>query len=95
VVKDTGTPLDSGAIRFLNLPTPVIVRENQHHLPISIKSKGKTLKIVRIDEVWEIDEEWRRDHPIARRYYRVTTDSGRSITIFRDLVGGGWYRQNA
>jgi hypothetical protein len=74
---------------------PVKVIENKQHVPVSIQVKGKTLNIARIEEVWEIDEEWWRERRIARRYYLVTTEAGGQITIFLDLVGGGWYRQNA
>jgi PHP domain len=74
---------------------PVKVREDKQHVPVSVQVKGRTLNIASIDEVWEIDEEWWRERRIARRYYLVTTQAGVQITIFRDLVGGGWYRQNA
>jgi hypothetical protein len=37
---------------------PIKVRENKQHVPVSVQVKGKTLNIARIDEVWEIDEEW-------------------------------------
>jgi hypothetical protein len=28
-------------------------------------------------------------------YYRVVTEDGRQITIFRDMLDGAWYRQYA
>ena len=54
---------------------------------------GSRVKIASIDDLWEIEAEWWRDKPIARRYHRVVTQDGRCVTIFRDLVEGGWYLQ--
>lgn len=51
------------------------------------------LKVVSIDNMWKIDEEWWREKPIVRMYYQVTTEDGRRITLFRDLTTGEWYQQ--
>jgi hypothetical protein len=56
--------------------------------------KGRWVKIASVADIWEINEEWWRGKPINRRYYRVVTEDERIVTIFRDLVDGGWYRQN-
>jgi hypothetical protein len=49
--------------------------------------------VVAIDDQWEIADEWWRAEAVARRYYEVTTEDGASVTVFRDVVGGGWYAQ--
>ena len=46
-------------------------------------------------DIWRIEDEWWRNMPIVRVYYRVTTEDDRNITIFRDLVDGEWYRQGS
>ncbi len=51
------------------------------------------LRVVSIDNMWKIDEEWWREKPIVRMYYQVTTEDGRRITLFRDLTTGEWYQQ--
>jgi hypothetical protein len=51
--------------------------------------------VVSIDDLCNVDEEWWRERPVVRMYYRVSTEDGRCITIFRDLVDGAWYRQYA
>jgi hypothetical protein len=28
-------------------------------------------------------------------YYRVNLENGSQITVFRDMLDGAWYRQNA
>ena len=83
----------AGAIRPLNLPEPVEVEEDGHQRPVALILRGRKLNITFIEDLWEIAEEWWRPAPIARRYYVVATHDGRRITLFRDLVGGGWYQQ--
>lgn len=84
----------AGPIRSLNPPEPIKVREDRRQWPAAVILKEKVLKIVQVHEVWELDTEWWRPRPTSRRYYRVTTEGERNMTIFRDLVDGGWYRQN-
>ena len=88
--RETTSP---GALRPLNLPTPVTVEEDARQRPLAFTLRGRRLQVTTIGDLWEIDEEWWRESPIVRMYYQVTTEDGRSITLFRDMVGGGWYRQ--
>lgn len=52
-------------------------------------------RVLEVLDSWRIDDEWWRKTPIGRIYYRVVTEDDRSITIFRDLVSGAWYRQGS
>ena len=88
--RETAGP---GPLRSLNLPAPVTVEEDAYRQPLSLTLRGRRLKVASIDDLWEIDEEWWREKPVARMYYQVTTEDGRPMTVFRDLVDGGWYRQ--
>ena len=82
-----------GALRPLNFPVPVTVEEDTCRRPLALTLRGRRLKVASIDDLWEIDEEWWRERPVVRTYYQVSTEDGRPITLFRDLVSGGWYRQ--
>ena len=95
MVKVTREASRTGPLRRLNTPVGIEVEENERHRPISLTLRGRRIKIVSIDDLWEIDEEWWREKPIARRYYQVTTGDGRRIIIFRDLMEGGWCCQRA
>ena len=77
----------------MNLPEPVDAVEDECRRPVTLTLRGRRLKITSVEDLWEIADEWWRTVPLARRYYRVTTEDCRCTTIFRDLVGGGWYRQ--
>ena len=93
MVQNPRETASSSPIRSLNLPTPLQVEEDSRQQPRTISLNRRRLEVASIDDLWEIDEEWWRENPILRRYYQVTTEDGRPMTIFRDLVSGEWYRQ--
>ena len=95
MVQNSGKTPGLNHIRPLNLPVPVAVNENRQQLPVSVDLDGRRVKIISVDDIWQLNDEWWRSRPIARLYHRVTTQAGNSVTIFRDLVDGEWYRQNA
>ncbi len=88
--RETPSP---GTLRPLNLPAPITVEEDARHEPLALFQRGRKLTVASIDSLWKIDEEWWREKPIVRMYYQVTTEDGRRITVFRDLVSGKWYQQ--
>ena len=54
------------------------------------------LKVVSLDDTWKVgpDEWWRGpSHAIERMYYELRLEDGRRLTVFRDMVNGGWFRQ--
>ena len=93
MVKSPRETPGAGPIRALNLPTPVAVKEDDGHRPVSITLQGRRAKVATIEDVWEIEEEWWRTRPVARTYYRVTLEDGRILTAFRDMVDGAWHVQ--
>jgi hypothetical protein len=74
---------------------PVEVRESAKQWPLAVKQNGRWRNVLSIDDLCSLDEEWWRERPIKRMYYKVTVEAVGSITVFRDLVDGRWYRQNA
>ena len=82
-------------LRPLNLPVAIPVEEDLHHRPLALAldQKGRRFKVASIDDLWQIHEEWWRERPVSRLYYRVTLEHGGTAVLFRDLVDGAWYRQ--
>ena len=95
-------------LRPLGLPRPVRVRTDEYGEPstLTLLPRGApalvagrrwrdahTLAVERVEEVWRIAEEWWREAPLARTYYRVTLEDGRSLTVFEDGGDGRWYEQ--
>jgi hypothetical protein len=88
-------------LRPLGLPRPAQVRTDDHGLPVEVtrttrRGGGVSLHVEEVEEVWHIAEEWWREAPIGRTYYRVIVDGGRPLTLFHDTQtsgGDGWYEQ--
>lgn len=51
------------------------------------------LAVTAINDLWQVDDEWWRERPISRRYYQITTQNDRRLTIFRDQLNAQWYWQ--
>jgi hypothetical protein len=93
VVKDTGADARIGAPRPLREPRLVKVVEKPEGWPCELHL-GKMLKVVSVEDRWRIDDEWWREQPISRMYFECTLEDGRQLTVFQDLLTGGWYRQS-
>ena len=50
-------------------------------------------EVVAVRESWLVEDRWWTPQPLRRRYWEVVTIDGRDLVVFRDLVGGAWYRQ--
>ena len=61
--------------------------------PIAVHLSGRRLPVESLLESWRIDDEWWRQRPVSRVYYRVLLEDGRTLDVFRDLVSGRWRRQ--
>ena len=57
--------------------------------PLSLTS----LTVTAINDLWQVDDEWWRERPISRRYYQITTQDNRRLTIFKDQLNAQWYWQ--
>jgi hypothetical protein len=94
MVNNSGATPGNHSFRPLNPPIPIAVRESTHQTPRAIQIRGRWRNVVSIVDVCSLDEEWWRERPIVRMYYRVNLEDGRQITVFRDMLDGAWYRQN-
>ncbi len=93
MVKNPRETPGPDALRPLNLPTPITVEEDSRGRPLALTLRGRRVDVTSIDDLWKIDEEWWRETPIIRKYYQVTTEDGRSITLFQDRLTGAWSLQ--
>ena len=98
MVTHPGTAPGAGPLyRPLNLPCPAAVRTDARGLPQAVAGSpaGESAAAVRaLLDVWELDDEWWREDPIRRRYFRLLLADGRVLTVFYDLVSGSWFRQD-
>ena len=92
----------------MGLPQPLRVRTDERGEPAEVilpsregprgvrrprGGEGRTLVVEQVEEVWRIAEEWWREAPIERTYYRLVVAGGRTLTVFRDLEDEQWYEQ--
>jgi hypothetical protein len=62
---------------------------------VSIWRQGRLTPrtITAIQDCWRIDDEWWREHPVSRLYYKLVLDDGTLLTIYHDLLTGLWFEQ--
>ena len=87
-------PSGKDAIRVLNAPKPIEVRESPEGEPESVLVRRHWQWVERIDDRWAFDLWW-LPQPITRSYYRTDMGDGMLLTLFRDQRSERWYRQSA
>ncbi|MBV8717292.1 MAG: hypothetical protein JO020_30385 [Chloroflexi bacterium] len=95
LVKQTALGKKRSELRPLNAPTPLRVQVDAQGRIIAIWRQGRLTPrtIAAIQDRWRIDDEWWREHRVARMYYEVVLDDGTLLTIFQDLVADAWFEQ--
>ena len=76
----------------LNAPQEVEVTPCESGEPVAIRLGRTWNKVARIRNTWRVDDEWWGEE-ISRLYFEIELEGGLSITVFRDMVTGKWYRQ--
>jgi hypothetical protein len=92
VVENTGKTLRAAAGKPVNTPEALKVAEDTAGSPVAVKEKRRQA-IISIEDRWRIDDEWWRAAPVSRLYYNALLASGQRLVLYKDLVTGGWYRQ--
>ena len=68
----------------------VIDREGR---PLAVVYRKRRLLVAAIVDTWRIDEEWWREE-VSRLYFLIELESRKRMVVFRDLIHGGWFRQD-
>ena len=77
----------------LSTPSPVKVRCSGD-IPRRIGSDPVAGRaVVRVVDLWEVDTEWWTNDPVRRRYWRLALSDGGLMTVYHDMIAGGWFRQ--
>ncbi len=58
---------------------------------VALVLDGKNLAVESIDDRSEDEEAWWQDDPVVKMNYQVTLEDGQQLTIFRNMMHGGWY----
>jgi hypothetical protein len=93
MVEDSGKTLRADTYKPVNAPEPVAVEEDASGLPVAVRLPRRHV-IIAVEDKWRIDDEWWRTEPVARLYYTVLLASGQRLVLYKDLLTGGWYKQD-
>jgi hypothetical protein len=77
-----------GGTRRLGEPRATRVEVDGEGTPTQVDDD----QVTDVRESWLIEDRWWTDQPLRRRYWELVSQSGRDIVVFRDLLGGSWFR---
>lgn len=60
--------------------------------PVGFAWQGQNHQVVEITRAWRVDIDWWRGR-VWRAYFKLSTDTGLLVVIYRDLLSGAWYLQ--
>lgn len=82
-------------LRPLNAPSPLRMQTDLHGKIVAVWRHGRLTPrtIVSIQDRWRIDDEWWREHAVARMYYALLLDDGTLLTVYHDLLADAWFEQ--
>jgi hypothetical protein len=87
--------LPRSELRPLNAPSPVRVEVDERGRIVSLWRQGRLTPrtIASVQDRWRIDDEWWREHRVARMYYALVLDDGTLLTVYHDLASKTWFEQ--
>lgn len=94
MVADTGATDGPGRLRPLNRPRPLPVEGDGRGRPTAVYLSGRRCAVEAVLETWRIDDEWWRQRPVSRLYYRLLLEDGRTVTVYKNLISGRWAMQS-
>ncbi len=83
-----------GRARPLNRPRPLRVEAGEDGRPTAVYLSARRYAVETVLETWRIDDEWWRERTVSRLYFSLLLEDGRTVTVYRDLIGNRWQCQN-
>ncbi len=71
---------------------PIIVDRTNGDAPARFTWLEQTHQVENITRRWRVDVDWWRER-VWRAYYKLSTDTGLLVIVYRDLLHGGWFLQ--
>jgi hypothetical protein len=84
-------PPESDSQRSLYVPRSVSVQAGPDGAPQAVDG----IDVETVCESWLVEDRWWSEQPLRRRYFELVLTDGSDIVVFRELQGGGWFRQRA
>ena len=58
------------------IPLPIQAQEDDEFRPVALVLAGRSQAVASVDGWCEVEEDWWKDNPVVRMYYRVTLKDG-------------------
>lgn len=78
--------------RLWPLGRPISVQADPLAVPLTFIWQGRIHRVCSVAKRWRVDQAWWQQR-IWREYFKLSTDSGLLVIIYRDLLTGDWYLQ--
>ncbi len=95
MVTHSGAAARSSALRALNSPLPLAVKQRTDGQPAAVLVRRRWMRVQAVQESWRLDDEWWSPEPVARLYYQVELEQIGAMVLFQDLLTNSWFRQQA
>ena len=70
---------------------PITMQTDTQGRPVRFVWRGRTHRLARVQQRWEVDVDWwRTDGRVQRAYLAITTVDGLFCVIYQDLVTQVW-----
>ena len=80
------------AVAKCPLNEPITVEDDALMTPQAVIWRGQRHRVERVAKRWRVDKQWWLLR-IWREYFKVATQTGYLVVLYRDLQTGGWYLQ--
>ncbi len=90
MVEDTREAVRTETVKPVNIPEPIIVKEDAAGAPVSVKTSRRQ-SVAAITDRWRVDDEWWRQEPVSRSYFIVLLNSGQRLVVYKDLASSRWF----
>jgi len=71
---------------------PITVQSDAMATPQAFTWQGRSHQVQKVAKRWRVDQGWWQRR-IWREYFKLTTQTGLLVIIYRDLLTGQWYLQ--
>ena len=85
-------PYSKHIVKAMNIPKLINVKEIAG-TPVCLVISSRKKVNVSVHDEWKVDLWWMRN-PAIRSYYRLTTEEGVCMTVFKDMKENRWYIQH-
>ena len=79
-------------LRALGVPRSVTVLSAPDGTPCELTLTGaRRHAVVAVRDDWRVQDLWWTDRAVDRHYFELVLDSGRLVTVYREITDAAWY----